>query len=115
MPTPRQLPPKECYRGGGGPFGMLAEGLVLDAVGRIGTAGVLEAAGRTDSGGTCVGTAGPFVALGRMRNATLVCRPAITVTLSSAKPNAGCHARTWYFPAGIPSMLNVPAAVVCAK
>jgi hypothetical protein len=85
---------------------------VLEAVGRIGTAGVLDAAEGTDSR---VGTAGPFVAEGRMRNATLACWPAVTVTLSSAKPRAGCHARTRYLPAGIPSMLNVPAAVVCAK
>lgn len=37
------------YLGGGGPFGV-AEG-VLEAVGRIGTAGGLDAAGRTDSAG----------------------------------------------------------------
>ena len=80
------------YLGGGGPFGVVTG--VLDAVGRIGTAGAFEAGGRTDSVGTWVGTAGPFVALGRMRKATLVCWPDVTVTLSSAKPKAGCHART---------------------
>jgi hypothetical protein len=40
---------RKPYRGGGGPFGV--DKGVLDAVGRIGTAGVLEAAARTDSAG----------------------------------------------------------------
>jgi hypothetical protein len=54
---------------------------VLDAVGRIGTAGVLEAAGRRLSAGSCVGTAGTAR---RIRKVTYACCPAPTVTLSSA-------------------------------
>ena len=38
------------YLGGGGPFGVIAG--VLEAVGRIGTAGAFETGGRTDSVGT---------------------------------------------------------------
>jgi len=41
-------PERQFYLGGGGPFGVVRS--VLDAAGRIGTAGVLEAAGDNDSG-----------------------------------------------------------------
>jgi hypothetical protein len=69
------------YRGGGV---VSEEAGVLDAVGRIGTAGVLDAAGCTESTAACVGIAGPFVFVGRILNATLATCPAGTVTLSSA-------------------------------
>src|SRR5712671_430484 len=115
MPARAAVRAGRLYLGGGGPGGVLDEVGVLDAVGRMGTPGVLEAAGRTGSGCSWVGMAGPVVAVGRMRKATVVCCPAFTVTLSSVKPSAGCHARTRYFPAGIPSMVNAPEAEVCAK
>lgn len=93
--------------------GVLDEVDVLDAVGKIGTAGVLEAAGRTLSaaGEAGVGTSG---AVRRIRKATLACSPAPTVTLSSVYPRPGCQARTRYLPGGMPSILNVPFAAVCA-
>ena len=93
---------------------MSDEAGVLEAVGRIGTAGVLDAAGCCESTGACVGIAGPFVCVGRILNATLATCPAGTVTLSSAYPRLGCHARMRYLPGGIPSMLKVPAAEVWA-
>ena len=94
---------------------MLDEVEVLEAVGKIGTAGALDEPERTLSatGGEAVaGTAG---AARRIRKATFACRPAPTVTLSSAYPRLGCQARTRYLPGGMPSMLNVPFAAVCAK
>ena len=93
--------------------GVLDEVGVLDAVGRIGTGGAVTAAPRTLSAGAIagVGTAG---AAFRIRNATLTCCPAATVTLSSTKPRLGCHARMRYRPGGTPSMLNVPFAADCA-
>jgi hypothetical protein len=84
---------------------------VLGAVGRIGTAGVLEAAGCALSAAGGVGTAGTAR---RIRKATFACSPSPTVTLSSAYPRLGCQARTRYLPGGTPSMLNVPFAAVCA-
>jgi hypothetical protein len=83
---------------------------VLDAVGRIGTAGVLEAV-RALSAAAGVGTAG---VARRIRKATFACKPAATVTLSSMYPRLGCQARIRYLPGGLPSMLNVPFAAVCA-
>ena len=47
---PARAPFGRFYSGGGGPLGVVSG--VLDAVGRIGTAGVLEAAGDNDSGMT---------------------------------------------------------------
>src|SRR5712671_3193506 len=100
--------------GGGGPLtGVLDDVGVLEAVGRIGTVGAVTAAGRTLSAGAMagVGTAG---AAFRIRNATLACCPAATVTLSSTNPRLGCHARMRYRPGGTPSMLKVPFVAVCA-
>lgn len=90
-------------------MGVLDELGVLDAVGRIGTAGVLEAVAL--SGAMVVGTAGTAR---RIRKATLACCPALTVTLSSEYPKAGCQARMRYRPGGTPLMAKVPLAAVCA-
>ena len=101
------------YRGGGGPVvGVSVESGVLGAVGKIGTPGVIEGAGRTLSAGEINGAVG---AARRIRNSTLTLCPAPTVTLSSATPRPGCQARIRYLPTGTPSMLNAPLAGVCAK
>ena len=94
--------------------GVLDEAGVLEAVGKIGTAGALDAPERTLSaagGEAGVGTDG---AARRIRKVTFACSPAPTVTLSSAYPRLGCQARTRYVPGGMPSMLKVPFAAVCA-
>jgi hypothetical protein len=67
-------------------FGVLEDAGVLDAVDGLSAGGRWLSLGS----GNDVGVAR---AVGRILSATLTCWPATTLTLSSAKPSAGCQAR----------------------